>query len=387
MPERSTASDVEWSLLLAACSAIPPREKIERIRMLLTKTGRWPRLLELADQHGVSSLVYKAASGLENEVPSEALHALKVRHQTNIQKSLILARELIRILDHLDSQAIEVIPHKGLTLAETMYGDMALRQSGDIDLLVRSKDASRARDALCELGYTPQTKFSPEQERAYLISGYECTFDGELGKNLLELQWAVQPRFYAVDIDIDDLFRRAATVAVAGRRAKTLSSEDLLLVLSLHAAKHVWARLLWLCDIAQIMNLQALRWDWIENQARELGVLRILRVTLLLANRLLDAQIPASLEDIMANDRDALALAHEIRAQIVSGVSYDVESVAYFRLMLRLRERRSDRVRFLQRLAFTPGPNEWQAIRLPAPLFPLYRLVRLSRLAARMARV
>ena len=89
----------------------------------------------------------------------------------------------------------------------------------------------------------------------------------------------------------------------------------------------------------------------------------------------------------MANDRDALALAHEIRAQIVSGVSYDVESVAYFRLMLRLRERRSDRVRFLQRLAFTPGPNEWQAIRLPAPLFPLYRLVRLSRLAARMARV
>ena len=33
---------------------------------------------------------------------------------------------------------------------------------------------------------------------------------------------------------------------------------------------------------------------------------------------------------------------------------------------------------------FTPGPGEWAAVRLPRPLFPLYRLVRLSRLAARL---
>jgi hypothetical protein len=55
--------------------------------------------------------------------------------------------------------------------------------------------------------------------------------------------------------------------------------------------------------------------------------------------------------------------------------------------MMRLRERRADRLRFLGRLVFTPGPNEWKAVRLPTPLFPLYRLVRLSRLAARLGRV
>jgi hypothetical protein len=37
----------------------------------------------------------------------------------------------------------------------------------------------------------------------------------------------------------------------------------------------------------------------------------------------------------------------------------------------------------LMRLALTPGPGEWQAVRLPKPLFPLYRLVRLTRLAAK----
>jgi hypothetical protein len=54
--------------------------------------------------------------------------------------------------------------------------------------------------------------------------------------------------------------------------------------------------------------------------------------------------------------------------------------------MMRLRERKADRLKFLQRLALTPGPNEWSAVRLPAPLFPLYRVVRLSRLAARLVR-
>jgi hypothetical protein len=64
-------------------------------------------------------------------------------------------------------------------------------------------------------------------------------------------------------------------------------------------------------------------------------------------------------------------------------VEYEEEKLSYFRLMMRLRERRWDRVRFASRLALTPGPGEWQAVRLPRPLFPLYRIVRLARLAAR----
>jgi hypothetical protein len=64
---------------------------------------------------------------------------------------------------------------------------------------------------------------------------------------------------------------------------------------------------------------------------------------------------------------------------------YDVESVAYFRLIGKLRERWRDRARFSARLLLTPGPGEWAAVRLPQPLFPLYRLVRLARVASKIA--
>jgi hypothetical protein len=376
----------EWSLLLAACSVHAANEKTDHIRRLLRQPVSWESVLDLADRHGALSLLYQSLPGGAHDVPAEPLRLLKKLYQVNLHKSLILARELIRVLDRLAHLRIEAMPYKGLTLAEQMYGDMALRPSGDIDLLIRPEDLSRIKDAVRELGYTPHEQLSEAEERAYLRSGYECAFDSPAGRNLLELQWAVQPHFYAVDFDLEALLRRAVTVTVAGHPMKTPSPEDQFLILSVHAAKHLWGRLIWLCDIAHILQLPTLDWNWIANEARALGIARILRVTLLLANRFLGSPIPAALEANVVGDRRALALADEVAAQIVSGNTCDVESLAYFRLMMRLRERKADRMRFLQRLALTPGPGEWKAVRLPAPLFPLYRLVRLSRLAARLVR-
>jgi len=200
------------------------------------------------------------------------------------------------------------------------------------------------------------------------------------------LQWAIQPRFYAIEFDMDGLFQRAVPVTVVGHAVQTPCPSDLLLLLSAHAAKHVWGRLVWLCDIAQLMSLTTLDWKWIGSQAKDLGIVRILRVTMLLADRLLGAAVPTAAEESLPEDAIALRLVEEMQPRMISGAPMNLESIAYFRLMMRLRERPADRWRFLQRLALTPGPSEWKAIRLPAPLFPLYRLVRLSRLAARLVR-
>ena len=372
--------------MLAASCTNARESDFDRIRELIEKAVDWEAVLRLADHHGTTALLYRKLSRVDDFVPATALAALRQSYETNVHKSLFLARELIRILDCLDAIGIEAIPYKGLVMSEMYYGDMALRRSGDMDLFVRGRDVGRIKNAVRDLGYTLRMPIPEEAEKDYIASGYECTFDSPAGKNLLELQWALQPRFYAVDFDMDGLFERAVNAAVSGRRVKTPSPEDLLLVLSVHAAKHVWGRLIWLCDIAQILKLGNLNWEWVQARARELGIERILHVTLLLANRLLAAEIPAAIGTEILEDRSAQAFANEIAGNVARGVSYEEQQVSYFRLMIQLRERRADRLRFLTRLTFTPGPGEWEAIRLPRPLFPLYRLVRLARLASRFAR-
>jgi hypothetical protein len=182
------------------------------------------------------------------------------------------------------------------------------------------------------------------------------------------------------------MFQRAVTSTVAGHALKGPSADDLFIVLALHAAKHVWGRLIWLCDLARISRLSSLDWNRIGTQAKELGIARILRITLLLNRDLLSVEIPPPADAAIPPDAVAGALANEIQKHITSARTYDIESLSYFRLMLRLRENRADRLRFLSRLIFTPGPNEWSTVRLPQPLFPLYRVIRLGRLASRLVR-
>jgi hypothetical protein len=382
----TTSVALEWDLLLAASSADPDGSALDRIRCLLEEPVDWDAELRLADNHGTSSLLYRNLLLLADMVPSSTLASLRQRYEGNIYKSLFLTRELIRIVDCLDRLGIDAIPYKGVVMSEVYYGDMALRQSGDMDLFVRKRDVGRIKSALRDLEYTTRLVIPDEVLEDYIAAGYEWTFDSPAGPNLLELQWALQPRFYAVDFDMDGLFERAVKVTVAGRPVKTPSPEDLLLVLSVHAAKHVWGRVIWLRDIAQILQRENLDWDRVQVRTGELGIERILRVTLLLANRFLGTAIPAAIERAVLADHVARGLAEEIAAALAAGVSYDTGRTSYFRLMTRLRERRADRVRFVSRLAFTPGPGEWEAVRLPGALVPLYRIVRVMRLAGRFAR-
>jgi len=274
-PTTGASAGTEWKLLLAAISANP--EKVDDLPGWLRQNVDWPKLLRLADYHGVSSLLYQSLFSMgDSAAPAEAVQSLRRRHDINVHKCLFLTRELVGVLDNLASLGIEVMPYKGVVLSQTLYGDMALRQSGDMDLLVHASDLPRTKKTVCALGYTPHLTLSGAAERAYVRSGYECTFDHAGGRNLLELHWALQPHFYSVDFDLSGVFRRAVTVSVAGRKAKTPSPEDLLLILSLHAAKHVWGRLIWLCDIAQITKRPDLNWDWISSQAKALGIERIL---------------------------------------------------------------------------------------------------------------
>ena len=381
----SASPTSEWSLLLCACSVAPAEQRTQRIRNLLQATIDWKLLFELADRHGAQPLLCTALAEFPDSVPLAAMNAIQQAQHQNLLKSMLLSRELIRIVESLAGEGLTVMPYKGPTLAEAVYGDIALRKSGDIDLLIRAAEFSRVKQVVAQLGYRPNVNFTPAEERAYLRSGYECAFDGPGGPNLLEVQWAIEPRFYSIDIEMNALFERGITVPVAGHPMKTLSYEDLILVLSVHAAKHVWGRLIWLSDIARLIVRHDLNWMWIGSQAKKLGIVRIVRITLTLAQQLLDAPLPAAAEGSFAEDPESFRLAEQLKTELVTRPEQSTESTSYFRLMLQLRERRADQIRILRRFVFTPGPGEWNTVRLPELLFPLYRCVRLWRLATRAA--
>jgi Uncharacterised nucleotidyltransferase len=346
----------------------------------------WERLVELSQYHGLVPLVFRRLSVEMDTGRSPGLESLRQQDQANTHRTLWLTLELLNIHRHLQARGLEVLPYKGPVLADTLYGNVALRQFSDLDLLVRSDDLPTIKTALAELGYQPGVRLAQAAERDYLKSGYEYTFDGERGRNLLEIKWQILPRFYAIGFDVNDFFKRAATATLNGQRLRTLCDQDLMLVLCVHAAKHAWKQISWLCDIVQLARSRGLDWAALYAEARRLGIARIVTVTFLLAHKLLGAALPPQLALELGSEKDtsAEALAERIIRLLVAEDDFDPESMAYFCLMMELRERPRDRFAFWWRLLFTPGAGEWSAVRLPSPLFPLYRVVRVCRLAGRL---
>src|SRR6202035_5765159 len=206
----------------------------------------------LVDHHRVVPQVYGALSALSDLVPAQPLDQLRFRYQENARKTLRLTAELVRIVRHLQSMGVRVLPFKGPILAQLLYGEVTRRQFCDLDVLIHPGDVPKAKTALRESGYSCEPELRQDEEAAYIGSACGYVFHSPAGRNLLDLQWRFVPRFYSIDFDVAAFFDRAGEIILGDGALRTLREQDLLLVLCVHAAKHVWIQLSWLCDIAEL---------------------------------------------------------------------------------------------------------------------------------------
>jgi hypothetical protein len=374
----------DFRLLRAVTRGELAADQIERLRGWdLSAVGG--DFLRLAEYHGVLPLAARNLTehgrGLSPEV--EAL--LRSGYEANLKRSLWFTAELVSIMRHLESRQVRAVPYKGPMLAQAIYGDFALRSFSDLDFLVVAADFGRAKRALSEIGYHPSAEIAEGLERLWLCTGYERSLDGPAGQHLVELQWALLPYFYAVDLPIASLLQRAVRTSMGGREMLCLAPEDSLLALCLHGAKHLWARLLWVADIAETVRRQTIDYKVVTERARASGVERILGVSLWLAQNVLSVELPELAQAVIRADSSIALLGAEFAARLSNGTGYGFESTEYFRLIFKLRERTVDRGRYLWRLLWTPGDADVAAIRLPEILFPLYRIVRLGRLIGKLS--
>ena len=383
-PQR--AGEFEFVCALAGAELAP--ERIERIVNWNRSALDWSEVLRLAEHHGVLPLAARNLIEHARGLPAEVESTLRSAYQANLRSSLWFTAELARIMQHFGRRQLRVVPYKGAVLAQALYRDLGLRSFSDLDFLISSADFERAKQALAEIGYRPAADLSPAVERLWLRTGYERAFDSAAGKNLVEVQWALLPYFYGVDLGVEDLMARDGRTVVGGCEVPCLAPEDPLLVLCLHAAKHLWTRLIWLSDIAETLRTQSqaqpIDYSLALAQARALGIVRILGVSFWLVKNVLRVELPQPAEEMIAADPRVPALGAEFAARLVRGASYDFESTEYFRLILKLRERRGDRWRYLWRLVWTPGVGDIAAVQLPEALFPLYRVVRIGRLMRKL---
>lgn len=382
----------EIELLLCCCRTGMTDAGSERIRSLLREDLDWTYLTWVARWHRVMPLLYRSLSRVCPEaVPEAILDRLQHDFSSNTLHNVLLTKELLGLLHLFKTQRIAAVPFKGPVLAVSVYGDLALRQFGDLDILVHAQDVLRAKALLIDRGYQAvlsaesqwrDVELTGAQEAAHLRFAHAYVFVRTDGKAEVDLHWTFTRRYFSFPLDLRDLQKRLEPVSLTDTVVSHFSPEDVMLILCVHGSKSLWQRLQWICDVAELVGARGHEMDWQQMIARaeRLGSARMLWLGLQLASGLLDTTLPEAVWHRIQADPVAKALALQMQKRLFTDTGEpDDSAVEKFMLYFRMRERWRDKMRYL---TLTPNAKDLMFLTLPAPLAFLYyglRPIRLMR--------
>ncbi len=393
--------------LLLACAGATPQARLDETRPaegshLRSKFEVCSSKLfgVLVAHHGLAPHVHGvlAASG---DVPADALVELEGMHRRTSEHNLLLTARLLQVLEAFERAGIRVVTLKGPALAQQLYGDPGMRDSLDLDLLVRPADVAAAAALLEAQGYRLESELGWLGMADLARRCTELTFRSASG-TAVDLHWASAPADFPSAIPEHRLWTSVTSVSIAGRSVPVLSAECLLVYLCIHGTRHYWTKLAWLCDIAMIgkqsrscersamrpaIDEARLDWPLVHEIAAEARATRALHLGLQLAHELLGADLPADVLSRVTADRALDPFAADVTRRLVSpDPAPQPSSVERTMFNARLAMGRWRRVRHVAALLKAPTDADAGVVRLPRPFVFLYYPLRAARLAAKYGR-
>jgi len=356
--------------------AIAGSADAEQLLTLVVNVHDWDEVFNLAQEHRVLPMLFSRLADVGSAVPSAVQERLRSEYDHNMFHNLANAAELIAVLKAFERERIPAMPFKGVVLGVSIYHDLTTRTAGDLDILIHYRHLTQATTILLQRGYELKTETRVDGTPA-VPDYYEYHFERPSDGMVLELRWRLeltQPRFRR-DLGMGWVWPHRRSALLAGAEVPDMSPEMTLLVLCMHGSKHVWSRLLWICDVAQLLaSSPGLDWKEAMREARASGLWRALALGVLLAHRVVGVAVPQDVLRRFESDKAACRLAQHIEEHLFDAPgSAPMGSVPYNIQLLGFR----DRARLLLSFDFLrPNERDRAIVSLPKPLHALYYLIR-----------
>jgi len=367
----------EFQLLLYCARSRPDAQSI---RELVTQDVNWQALMQLARQHYVRPLLFQSLKTVCWDAVPEAIKLeLEQFNWTNVQKNLVFAGELLRFFRLFQQNHIPMATFKGPILAVSVYGDIALREFSDLDILIKETDLRKAEGILTACGY--RADFPDEDYRSAFVSYLgQYAFRQSKTGIAIDLHWRLSSKSMMFPITSTEVWPRLREVPIGSRTVPTLAHDDLALYLAAHGTKEGWRSLGWVCDFAEVLrNCHDVNWAAILERAQRSCSSRMLLLAVFLASTLLEAPAPAHLVDKARSSSPVRALARKVQLRMLHP---DTQGEDWkFLNGLSLHDRFWRRLRPIATLLTTRTVGDYQAMPLPKSLWNIYYFTRPFRLA------
>ena len=370
----------EFKLLLSCTKLHAGESEISLDKFVLHESLNEGLLIELIDRHAIAPLVYRNLKSFKG-VSDRLINDIRLRVQQNQLISLSAMSMIVRLQKKMDELQLRGLFLKGIPLASIYYGDLALRESMDIDLWVEKRGFDIMSDYLRSIGYHSNLdlkKLNKAQIKHKFRTDHHLLFSTNSPglPPVIEMHWKIKDRFGSFTFDPENDFELTTQHEIAGVNVSVFDHIDNFLYLCTHGCEHAWYRLKWLFDLPQLMSTINYNWTEVQKRAIKLNCEDQVRLTFLLLNKLLGYQIPVQFrfEKLSPKVKSQLSyIEHCIhyRGQFCETA---VEKMMNFIYSLSINKKGFFNTGLL--LRYFTSENDWRLLPLPEKLFFLYYPLR-----------
>jgi hypothetical protein len=287
----------------------------------------WKAIVYHARLHSVAPLVHRHLSRLDDDlVPDAARRQLLAAAHGTAYRSRMFARENAGLAARFDAAGIPVIIPKGISLAEVVYGDLALRPLIDLLFLLSPDRMQAAGAAVLDGGYAAMRVRPPH-------AAYQWTCPQRRYLKQDDSQLLVLLKTHVIDTPPrrnrfrqEILWPDARPTTITGQTVLMLAPVDQVLYLCLQADANGhfnraavgtrepadlmfsgWSnnRLVRFMDIRESArhHREELDWDRLVARARSCGIADAVHANLLLTERALGTTVPSGALQALAGYR------------------------------------------------------------------------------------
>jgi len=209
---------------------------LEKLRTFIESLPNPQHILE---RHKILLLVHAA---LTQHVTEPNQHSISIDH-TSAQRLLLQTMQQCFVLGQvtamLQAAAIPFLVLKGRAYEPLFYPQGVYRQASDIDLLVSPKDFLKALATLSGKAQDKDFTAKHTYARTIVINTVE-----------IDLHQEIQESYFSNYFTWEELWEQHQDMHTSYATFSMPNKEHLFLMMILHGAKHQWARLQWILDLA-----------------------------------------------------------------------------------------------------------------------------------------
>ncbi|MDJ1181923.1 nucleotidyltransferase domain-containing protein [Roseofilum casamattae] len=343
---------------------------------LLKTDINWSIVWELALAHGISMLVYQTLKEIKSSaLPASVFELMGVEFQKRRMYNLFLSGTLVELVNLFTQHNIQAIPFKGPIWAQLGYGNIALRDFCDLDILVRPEDFSKAKDILIERGYYDKNFGANEESLG------EAQMVLPDRRTNIDVHYKLTPRDFYLQVETESFFEDLQTLSFLGKKVATFSPENSLAISYLQGTKDSWNSLKRICDFGKlIQTYPEANWLEVMDRCETDENDRVFWLGVAIAEIYLRISLPEILAEKLKQFPEVLKIARQHKEYMY----YKNMEYGYIFYIISLWEKKEttlwSKIQYVLNIVLTVRASDRESFPLPNILFFLYYPLRIFRL-------